>query len=305
MRASRGIATNDPAKRTIPLDLRPALAHLRPDKHTSIRLEGVPEDMWLSAGSSDDGNVWSLTVAELDDLSVIVPVEYSGQSPLSVNLVRRDPRRGQLETVSIFGVLLTPDGAMSAFNGLEPDDRDRSPDSVIRLRSSVGKGRGRLAVKAGKRPLDFGDRHASAAFVAQRSTEHLNAVLRGELAYDDGITSEASLHIDQRFSVARTAWEYEAAQRLADARQAWEAERVQLTHRLNDLESQLQQAMDEIKRVHDDRRDWQGNVRTKLIEVVTRLNDEHAAELAEIEQRLKDEAERMLTTARAEWEGQS
>lgn len=299
---------------TIPLDLKPALAHLRPDEHTSIRLEGVPEGMQLSAGSGDANNVWSLTLADLDNLKVIAPAGFRGQSPLSVNLIRRDPEAGTAETVSNFGLLLTPEGAMSAFSGLESEEKDSAPDSIVRLRSQVSKGRGLLAVKTGKRALDFGD--GRAAFAAQRSSEHLNALLRGDLAYNDGATSEASLQVEQRVALARKLWEGEAAQRqaaarkewegevaarLATARKDWDAERAQLNLKVQDLEGKLRQATDDLQRIHAERSDWQGNVRSRLIDIVTKLNDEHAAELAEIEQRLKNEAEEMLTAARSEW----
>jgi hypothetical protein len=286
---------------TIPLDLKSALAHLRPDEHTSIRLEGVPEGMQLSAGSGDANNVWSLTLAELDNLKVIAPAGFRGQSPLSVNLIRRDPEAGTAETVSNFGLLLTPEGAMSAFSGLESEEKDSAPDSIVRLRSQVSKGRGLLAVKTGKRALDFGDGSATAAFAAQRSSEHLNALLRGELAYNDGATSEASLQVEQRVALARKLWEGEAAQRQSAVRKDWDAERAQLSLKVQDLEGKLRQATDDLQRIHDDRADWQGNVRSRLIDIVTKLNDEHAAELREIEQRLKNEADEMLAAARAEW----
>jgi hypothetical protein len=315
--SARSSSVAAPAGRlTIPLDLKPALAHLRPDEHTSIRLEGVPEGMQLSAGSGDANNVWSLTLAELDNLQVIAPAGYRGQSPLSVNLIRRDPEAGTAETVSNFGLLLTPEGAMSAFSGLESEEKDSAPDSIVRLRSQVSKGRGLLAVKTGKRALDFGDGSATAAFAAQRSSEHLNALLRGELAYNDGATSEASLQAEQRVALARKLWEGEAAQRqsaarkewegevavrLGTARKDWEAERAQLSRSVQELEGKLRQATEDLQRMQDERVDWQGKVRSRLIDIVTKLNDEHAAELAEIEQRLKNEADEMLTAARAEW----
>ena len=299
---------------TIPLDLKPALAHLRPDENTSIRLEGVPEGMQLSAGKGDDNNVWSLTLADLDNLKVIAPAGFRGQSPLSVNLIRRDPQAGTAETVSNFGLLLTPEGAMSAFSGLESEEKDSAPESIVRLRSQVSKGRGLLSTKTTKKALDFGD--GRAAFAAQRSSEHLNALLRGELAYNDGATSEASLQVEQRVALARKLWEGEAAQkqaaarkeweaeaavRLANGRKEWEAERTQLTQKVQELEGKLRQVTDDLQRVHDERADWQGNVRSRLIDIVTKLNDEHAAELREIEQRLKNEADEMLAAARAEW----
>jgi len=88
--------------------------------------------------------------------------------------------------------------------------------------------------------------------------------LRGELAYNDGATSEASLQVEQRVALARKLWEGEAAQRLAAARKEWDAERAQLTLKVQDLEGKLRQATDDLQRVHDERADWQGNVRTRL-----------------------------------------
>jgi hypothetical protein len=288
--------------RSIPLDLKPALAHLRPDAHTSIRVDGVPEGMRLSAGSGDPGNRWTLALADLDGLAVIAPANYKDQSPLSISLLRPGAQGDDPELVSSFGILLTADGAMSAFNGLEPQEQDGNLDSIVRLRASVRKGRGRLKVKSAKRPLDFGNGEASAAFIAQRSSAHLEALFRGELAYNDGVTSEASLEAEQRIRLARTMWEGEAARRLAEARRQWETEQAQLQQRIGELETCLREAKDEIKRIHDEREDWHGNVRARLIEVVQKLNDEHAAELAQIEQRLKREAEDMLATARVDWE---
>jgi hypothetical protein len=289
-------------QRSIPLNLKPALAHLRPDEHTTIRLDGVPDGMQLSAGSVGADNAWLLTLAELEGLSVMAPAGYDGQSPLSVGLLRRDPQGGQPELVSSFGVLLTADGAMSAFSGLEPEEREGNFDSVIRLRASVGKGRGKLKVKSVKKPLDFGTAESTVAFTAQRSQAHLDALFRGELAYNDGITSEASLEVEQRVALARSLWEGEAAERLAKTRQEWDAEQARLNLKISDLEGRLREATDEIKRIHDEREDWHGTVRAKLIEVVGRLNEEHATELAQIEQRLKRETEEKLAAARVEWE---
>jgi hypothetical protein len=299
---SKATPGGPPGKRSIPLNLKPALAHLRPDEHTTLRLEGLPEGMQLSAGSVGADHVWSLTLAELDGLKVIAPTGFDGQSPLSVGLLRRDPQGSPPALVSSFGVLLTPDGAMSAFSGLEPEEREGNFESVVRLRASVGKGRGKLKVKTGKKPLDFGTAEATAAFTAQRSQAHLDALFRGELAYNDGITSEASMAVEQRVTLARTMWEGEATERLAKARTEWDAEQARLNLKISDLEGRLREANDEIKRIHDEREDWHGTVRAKLIEVVNRLNEDHAAELAQIEQRLKRDAEEKLAAARVDWE---
>jgi hypothetical protein len=302
---SKTVPSGRSGQQVIPLDLKPALAHLHPDEQATIRLDGVPEGLQFSAGAADGDSAWMLALADLDGLTVSAPADYAGPSPLSVNLMRRDPQGGPPQVVSNFGVLLTPDGATSAFSGLEPEEREGNFDSVVRLRTSLGKGRGRLKVKTAKRPLDFGSAEATAAFTAQRSSAHLEALFRGELAYNDGVTSEASLEVEQRIGLARAMWESEAAARLAAAQKEWEAERAQLGLRISDLEDRLRRATDEMARVGEERADWQATVRTKLIEVVTRLNDEHAAELAQIEQRLKQEAEAMIDAARADWQRRS
>lgn len=298
----RSGTTGEPAVRAIALDLKPALMHLRPDPHTSIRLEGVPESMQLSVGLAAGGGIWLLSLADLDNLAVMAPASFRGQSPLSVVLVRREPESDRAETLSSFGVLLTPDGAMSAFSGLEPEDRDGTFDSVSKLRSSVAKGRGKLKVKRAKAPLDFGDDGATSAFVAQRSTAHLDALFRGELAYNDGITSEASLQVDQRLDLARKMWEGEAAQQTAAARRQWDDERIRLHARIAELEEQLHLMMQELAQARSQGGETNSTVRAKLIDIVARLSDQHAAELAEIERRLRQEAEDMVAAARAEWE---
>jgi uncharacterized protein YukE len=288
-----------PGKRFIPLDLKPALAYLRPDGQARIRLDGVPGGMQLTAGSSDGSDTWWLTAADLDELMVIAPADYGAHAPLAVTLLRRDPRGGPAESAARFDVLLTPGGATSAFSGLEPEDRDGGSDSIIRLRQSLGRGRGKLKVKSVKQPLDFG---AAAAFDAQRSCAHLETLLGGRLADDDGIASEAGMTAAQRLDLARAMWEREAAARLAEARQQWDAERAALDLRVSELGDRLRQAGDEIKRLRDGREDWHSDVRARLIGVVARLNDEHAAELAQVERRLKREAEAALAAARIVWE---
>jgi len=272
--------------KTIALDLKSALAHLRPGRDIGIRLEGVPDGLPLSAGRPAGDGVWLLTMADLDGLAITVPAGFRGQAPLSVVLVRNGPDGAGAEQLSSFGILLTPAGATSAFSGLEPEEPEGNFDSVSRLRTSVGKGRGKLQAKTIKRPLDFGGNEATHAFVAQRSTAHLEALFRGDLAYNDGMTSEASLDVDQR---------------LALARQMWEGERAKLIARVAELEEQLHLTLQELNQA----RAGDGatsSVRAKLIDIVARLSDEHAAELAGIEKRLRQEAEEMLAAARAEWE---
>lgn len=301
--AARPAVTNLGGNRLIPLDLKSALGHLQVETGTVLYLEGLPEGMRLTAGAGDERNVWSLTIDDLDSLAVQTADDYRGQAPLSVSLVNHDPENGQPpRTVSSFGLLLTPDGAVSAFSGLEVDNREGNFASVVQLRNSVGKGRGKLKVKTAKRPIDFGDGEATAAFDAQRSKAHLDALFRGELAYNDGATSEASLQTEQRLSLARKLWEGESSQKIAEARKEWDSERTHLIVRINELEDKLQTATDEISQVRQEVAHSQSNVRSKLIDIVTRLSDEHAAELAEIEQRLKQEADEMLSAARAEWE---
>lgn len=288
--------------RLVPLDLRAALAHLRPDRQSWVRLEGVPESIVLSAGQSEAGGSWLLTLADLDNLNAVAPASFRGQTPLSVVLVRRSAEGSGFETVSSFGVLLTPEGAVSAFSSLEPEERDGGADSVGQLRATVGKGRGKLTVKTVKRALDLGDGRATTGFVAQRSHAQLDALFRGELGHNPGASSETSVDIEQRLTLARRMWEGQAAQEMASARKGWDEERAKLTTRIGELEEQLHLTAQELAQAREGDGDMHRNVRAKLIDVVARLSDEHAAELAEIERRLRQEAEDMLAAARAEWE---
>lgn len=299
---SRAKAPAQPGTRLVPLDLRAALAHLRPDRQSWVRLEGVPDSILLSAGQSEEGGSWLLALADLDNLNAIAPASFRGQVPLSVVLLRRSAEGSGFEVASRFGVLLTPEGAVSAFSGLEPEDRDGSPDSVGQLRASVGKGRGKLTVKTVKRAIDFSDGRATSGFVAHRSHAQLDALFRGELAHNPGASSEATVDVEQRLTLARRMWEGQAAQQMETARQGWDEERAKLTARIGELEERLHLTMQELTQARQGDGDVHRNVRAKLIDVVARLSDEHAAELAEIERRLRQEAEDMLAAARAEWE---
>lgn len=299
---SKAKAQAQAGTRLVPLDLRSALIHLRPDRQSWVRLEGVPDGIMLSAGQSEGSGSWLLALADLDNLNAIAPASFRGQAPLSVVLLRRQADGNGFETISSFGLLLTPEGAVSAFSGLEPEEREGSPESVGQLRATVGKGRGKLTVKTVKRAIDFSDGRATTGFVAQRSHAQLDALFRGELAHNPGASSEASVDIEQRLTLARRMWEGQAAQDMASARKGWDEERTKLTARIGELEEQLHLTMQELAQAREGDGDMHRNVRAKLIDVVARLSDEHAAELAEIERRLRREAEDMLAAARAEWE---
>lgn len=296
-----GKAKAQSGTRLVPLDLRAALTHLRPDRQSWVRLEGVPDGIMLSAGQCEGSGTWLLSLENLENLNASTPSSFRGQVPLSVVLLKRQPEGG-FEVASTFGVLLTPEGAVSAFSGLEPEDRDGSPDLVGKLRASIGRGRGKLTVKTVKRAIDFKDGRATSSFVAQRSHSQLDSLLRGELAHNPGASSEASVDIEQRLTLARRMWEGQAAQQMETARKGWNEERAKLNARIAELEEKLHLTMQELAQAREGDGDIHGSVRAKLIDVVARLSNEHAAELAEIERRLRQEAEDMLAAARAEWE---
>ena len=185
--------------RRIPLELRRALALLGLDDDTAVRVEGVPDDMRLSAGDRVDGNAWLLSPAELDDVELLASADVRDDLPLTIGVMRRGG--GGARNLFTFGILVTADGATSAFSGLERDEESADQASIVQLRAAVGKGRGKVAVKA-KRPLDFGDRGSTHAFVAQRSKALLDALLGGDLTHKGGASRDVELGEEQRLQLA-------------------------------------------------------------------------------------------------------
>ena len=229
----------------IPLDLRTALAYLDLEGEFVIRIEGLPMDCGLTAGSQDQAMNWLIERGEIDGLEILLPRSFNDQVPVGVSIVSSETGPGGVpQVLSRFDVMLTAEGARSAFSHLEPEDRDNEKAPVRRLRKSVAKGRGKLAAKTVKRALTFGDASSTEEFVAHRSTSYLDALFQGDLSQKQGEPMEVTMGVEQRIALARSLWEGETKERLQQAQRRWEQESKSLRTRIAELEEQLQQALE-------------------------------------------------------------
>ena len=73
--------------RAIPIDLLPLLAPHKKHGKLSLRVERLPQQTRLSAGTRNNDGSWSLTRDELEDLEYIVPEGVEGAKSLSVRVV--------------------------------------------------------------------------------------------------------------------------------------------------------------------------------------------------------------------------
>jgi len=229
----------------IPLDLRTALTYLDLEGEFVIRVEGLPMDCSLSAGNQDQAMNWMLERSEIDSLEILLPRSFNDQVPVGVCILSSEAGPGGTpQMLSRFDVMLTADGARSAFSHLEPEDRDNEKAPVRRLRKSVLKGRGKLAAKTIKRALTFGDKSSTEEFVAHRSTSYLDALFQGDLSQKQGEPMEVTMGVEQRIALARSLWEGETKERLQQAQRRWDQESKSLRTRIAELEEQLRLALD-------------------------------------------------------------
>ena len=99
----------------IPLDLRTALAYLDLEGEFVIRIEGLPMDCGLTAGSQDQAMNWLIGRGEIDGLEILLPRSFNDQVPVGVSIVSSEAGPGGVpQVLSRFDVMLTAEGARSA-----------------------------------------------------------------------------------------------------------------------------------------------------------------------------------------------
>jgi VCBS repeat-containing protein len=78
------------AAATVALDIRVAIADADTSESLSITLGGFPDDVTLSAGSDLGGGTWSLTVEDLDDLTMTLPAGFAESFQIEVTAISTD-----------------------------------------------------------------------------------------------------------------------------------------------------------------------------------------------------------------------
>src|SRR5499433_4185835 len=245
--------------RGIPLDLESAVTNLDLPDNVIVRVEDMPVGARLSAGTGaaalltadndrDPGNVWSLRLSELHDLHLLTTATDPANYPLTIRVLLPDPDGyDYATTLAKFDLLVTDTGSVSAFSGLQGEERSKSDPSLLHLRSIISKGR-KGETKSGKRALNLIDPNASRPPDEHRSTAVLQTLLDEEDRREAERKRMADAEADwlsreeRRLAVAREDWEKETQQRVADSlAQAQVAE----TERLNIAEAKFKDRLAE------------------------------------------------------------
>ncbi len=105
------------------LNIQSTLADFDGSETLSVTISGVPAGATLSAGTNLGGGIWSLTEANLVNLTLTPPLNWSGIIPLSVTVTATE--NGMTQSVSdsfdltVTGVADAPNLSVTPANGLE------------------------------------------------------------------------------------------------------------------------------------------------------------------------------------------
>jgi hypothetical protein len=187
---------NSGEPRVIPIDLLPLLAPHKKHGKLTLRVERLPQQTRLSAGTRNSDGSWSLTRDELEDLEYIVPDGVESATSLSVRVV-------SLTAGSTIAVLDYPIGveeppAVEGRHDVAGEDEqvERLRDELAKLKSSLGERDRTLAAAPAA--------EASLVAAETRWAAEMDARLAAEAA-------KAALLLEQ----TRRAWDTEQSERLA------------------------------------------------------------------------------------------
>ncbi len=194
--AGDDIVANEP--RTFAIDLLPLLAPHKKHGKLTLRVERLPQQTRLSAGTRNSDGSWSLTRDDLEDLEYIVPDGVEGATSLSVRVV-------SLTAGSTLAVLDYP---------LDVDD---APAPIVEGRSDVAGADvqvARLRDELAKLKATLAERDKALAAMPRAEASLAAAEARWaaetEARLEDA-AAKASAHVE----TARRAWEIEQSARLA------------------------------------------------------------------------------------------
>jgi len=194
--ADDDVVSNEP--RVFPIDLLPLLAPYKKHGKLSLRVERLPQQTRLSAGTRNSDGSWSLTRDELEDLEYLVPDGVEGATSLSVRVV-------SLTAGSTLAVLDYPldsdDAAAPVVEGRS--DVAGEDVQVERLRDELAKLKGALAERD-KALAAIPRTEASLATAEARWAAEM------EMRLEDA-AAKAAAHVE----TARRAWETEQSERLS------------------------------------------------------------------------------------------
>ena len=182
--------------RVFPIDLIPLLAPHKKHGKLTLRVERLPQQTRLSAGTRNSDGSWSLTRDELEDLEYIVPEGVDATTSLSVRVVSLTAG----STLAVLDYPIVADGT-PAVDGRhdvagEETQVERLLDELAKVKASLAERDRTLAVTPSV--------EASLVAAETRWAAEMDARLAAE-------TAKAALQLEQ----TRRAWDAEQSERLA------------------------------------------------------------------------------------------
>jgi len=193
--ADDDVVTNEP--RAFPIDLLPLLAPHKKHGKLSLRVERLPQQTRLSAGTRNNDGSWSLTRDDLEDLEYLVPDGVEGATSLSVRVVSLTAG----STLAVLDYPLDSDAPAPVVEGRS--DVAGEDVQVERLRDELAKLKASLAER---------DKALAAMPRAEASLAAAEARWAAEMEMRlEDAAAKASAHVE----TARRAWEAEQSERLS------------------------------------------------------------------------------------------
>jgi len=182
--------------RVFPIDLIPLLAPHKKHGKLTLRVERLPQQTRLSAGTRNSDGSWSLTRDELEDLEYIVPEGVDATTSLSVRVVSLTAG----STLAVLDYPIVADGT-PAVDGRhdvagEETQVERLLDELAKVKASLAERDRTLAVTPSV--------EASLVAAETRWAAEMDARLAAE-------TAKAALQLEH----TRRAWDAEQSERLA------------------------------------------------------------------------------------------
>jgi hypothetical protein len=119
-----------PASRSIPLDIKSAIAPYKGRRRLSLRIEGIPQSARLSAGTNNGDGTWSLALDEIEDLSYL-PSEGSGDRALRLRVISKEDDVASTVALLDLPVTIMPGAGHASGKAANPKAEARTSGKIV------------------------------------------------------------------------------------------------------------------------------------------------------------------------------
>lgn len=212
---------SDAPGQPIRLDLHPALASLGYYDGVYLVLSDLPIDARLSAGRSNGNLTWSLSPADLEELTLTLPNGHADVM-LTVSVVTPDPDGYDFASTSAqFNIVIADGSSTVPFNSLKRIEPRHHQDWRGLVQRAVDAERSRLDANLNDDPNAASQRRTGAAGDGDAGR-----------AAEAGAAAKHDAAAEARLLAARAEWRADEEARLMRARAQWEVEAAEIWARL-------------------------------------------------------------------------